>query len=383
MIYLDYAATTPMSQDAIDAYRQAADRYYGNPSSLHDTGSEAERILNASRERIASVLKVPDRRIYFTGSGSEATFLSIVSMVKACHKQGNHLITTQVEHSSVKNTFTWLEAQGYNVTRLPVNRSGRIEPDVLKKALRKETILVSVQHVNSETGTIQPLREIGSLLSSHQALFHSDMVQGFCKIPVDLKESNIDSISISAHKIHGPKGIGAAYIHPDVLWEPFIPDTTHEKGFRPGTVDVPAAAAFASAVIDADEKSESNLNIVSNLKQRLLEKLGSEAGDTIQSEGVPEVCSPYIIGLRIRSMEGQFAMLECSQHGLAISTGSACRANEQKPSAALIAMGRTEEEALNFIRLSLDPQTVEQEVDEAVNILTGVVRKHHRSLSTL
>lgn len=383
MIYLDYAATTPMSKAAIDAYQQAAQHYFGNPSSLHDPGSEAERILNASREQIGSVLQVPDRRIYFAGSGSEATFLSIVSIAKAYRKQGNHLITTQVEHSSVKNTFSWLESHGYEVTRLPVNRSGLIEMDVLKKSLRKDTILVSVQQVNSETGTIQPLSEIGNLLSRHQAIFHSDMVQGFCKIPVDLNESNIDSITISAHKIHGPKGIGAAYIHPDVLWDPFIPDTTHEKGFRPGTIDVPAAAAFASAVIDANEKKELNLNIVSKLNQQLIEKLKSENGGSIQVEGVPGISSPYIIGLRIEGMEGQYAMLECSQHGLAISTGSACRANEQKPSAALIAMGRSADEAMNFIRLSLDPSTSEQEIDHAVKILSEVIRKHYRSLSTL
>ena len=376
MIYLDYAATSPMSQSAIDAYRQAAKRFYGNASSLHDAGSDSKNVLDRSRKVIASALNVSDRGLRFTGSGSEASFLALCSIAEANKGRGRHLITTGMEHSSVRNTMNWLEKHGYSVTRLPVNRSGRVEIRELEQALRDDTILVSIQHVNSETGTIQPLKQIGELLSVHQAVFHSDMVQSFCKLPVSPVDWGVQSCSISAHKIHGPKGIGAAYIDPGVSWSPFIADTTQENGFRPGTVDTPAAVAFAAAVNESSSGLEDKLAQTRRLKKFLIDKLDSHLGDTATMEGDPVDASPYIAGLRLYGMEGQYAMLECSQHGLAISTGSACQVNEQKPSPALLAMGRTAEEAMGFIRLSLDSHTTEEEIGQAVQILAGVVQKY-------
>ncbi len=382
MIYLDYAATSPMSQVAIDAYRQAAERFYGNASSLHDAGSDSKNVLDRSRKVIASTLNVSDRGLRFTGSGSEASFLALCSIAEANADKGRHLITTGVEHSSVRNTMNWLEKHGYSVTRLPVNRTGRVEIRELEQALRDDTILVSIQHVNSETGTIQPLKEIGELLSVHQAVFHSDMVQSFCKLPVSPGEWGLQSCSISAHKIHGPKGIGAAYIDPGVSWSPFIADATQENGFRPGTVDTPAAVAFAAAVNDSSTGLEKKLAHVRRLKKLLIDKLESRLGDTVTVEGDPVHTSPYIAGLRLYGMEGQYAMLECSQNGLAISTGSACQINEQKPSPALLAMGRTAEEAMGFIRLSLDSSTTETEIVQAVQILTKVVEKYLEKVVT-
>lgn len=376
MIYLDYAATSSMSQSAIDAYRQAAKRFYGNASSLHDTGSDSKNVLDRSRKVIASALNVSDRGLRFTGSGSEASFLALCSIAEANKGKGRHLITTGMEHSSVRNTMNWLEKHGYSVTRLPVSRSGRVEIRELEQALREDTILVSIQHVNSETGTIQPLKEIGELLSVHQAVFHSDMVQSFCKLPVSPVEWGVQSCSISAHKIHGPKGIGAAYIDPGVSWSPFIADATQENGFRPGTVDTPAAVAFAAAVNETSSGLEEKLAQARRLKKLLTDKLESQLGDTVTMEGDPADASPYIAGLRLYGMEGQYAMLECSQHGLAISTGSACQVNEQKPSPALLAMGRTAEEAMGFIRLSLDSRTTDEEIGQAVQILAGVVQKY-------
>lgn len=383
MIYLDYAATTPMSTAAIEAYRQAAERYFGNSSSLHDIGSEARRILDAGRRVIAARLGVPERGLFFTGSGSEASFLTITSLVKASEARKGHLITTRAEHSSVRNTFSWLEEQGYEVTRLSVSREGQVRPEDLRRALREDTLLVSIQHVNPETGAIQPLQKIGEILKDHPARFHSDMVQSFCKLPTSPDEWHLDALSISAHKIHGPKGIGAAWIRPSVPWQPFLAGTTHESGFRPGTVNVPAVAAFAAAVNEAALHAAANLDHVRQLRELLIDKIASRCGDRVKLAADRWSSSPYVAGLVIQGMEGQYAMLECSQQGLAISTGSACQVNEQKPSATLLAMGYTKEEAMGFIRLSFDGQSEQAEVERAADILASVIEKHHASLSPL
>jgi cysteine desulfurase len=376
MIYLDNAATTPMSPAAIDAYRQAAVRFYGNPSSLHDIGSDSSGALDGSRKVIASLLNVSERGLRFTGSGSEANFLTLYSIAEANIENGRHLITTPGEHSSVRNTMTWLEDRGFEISYVPVNTTGIVDIDELKKALREDTILVSIQHVNSETGTIQPLKEIGDVLSNHQAVFHSDMVQSFCKLPVNPIDWGVQSCSVSAHKVHGPKGLGGAYIDPSVSWTPFIPDTIHEKGFRPGTVDTPAIVAFASAAKERFSDMDNKRATADRLKTLLIDLLDTHLKDRITLEGDPDYSSPYIAGLRLYGMEGQYAMLECSQHGLAISTGSACQVNEQKPSRTLMAMGRSEEEAMGLIRLSMDTQTTEQQIRQAVKILTDVVEKY-------
>lgn len=381
MIYLDYAATTPMSERALEAYRQTAVRFFGNSTSLHDDGSESNRALEGARKSIAGLLDLPDRGLRFTGSGSEANFLCLASLAFANRERGRHLITSSAEHSSVRNTFTWLEKNGFEVTRLGLDKTGRVEPGELAAALRDDTILVSLQHVNSEIGSIQPLAEVGRLLSGHQALLHSDMVQSFGKLEFSPGDAGIDSLTINAHKICGPKGIGAAWINPSLSWKPFIPEVMHEQGFRPGTVDVPGVVSFAVAAREAFEKRESALRKVHGLRSRLVAALSVRSNGLIVQEGVEEACSPYILGLSIPGMEGQFAMLECSQKGVAISTGSACQVNQQKPAATLLAMGRDPEEAVRFIRLSLDSATTEKEVDRSAEVLSGVIRSHLQKVS--
>jgi len=385
MIYLDYASTSPMSKSALNAYQQAAERYFANASSLHDYGSEAQRALEGARKAIARIAGVPERGLHFTGSGSEASFLALVTLAHSAADSGRHLITTEIEHSSVRNTYDWLAGQGFEVSRIPAGPDGRVDPEHLKSTLRDSTIMVSVQHVNSETGSVQPLAEIGQILEHHQALFHSDLVQGFGKIPISPSDCKLDSFTISAHKLQGPKGIGAAWINPSLTWPSFIPGTVHEHGFRPGTVDVPAAVSFAVAVREAFAAREENQSRTAELRSLLIASLQDRLSGQIIPEGDPHHCSPYILGLRIQGMEGQFAMLECSQRGIAISTGSACQVNEQKPSATLLSMGRSEEEAKQFIRISLGPETTREEVLQAAKTLAEVI-EHYRvrsGLSTL
>lgn len=376
MIYLDHAATTPMSKMARDAYQKVAENFFGNPSSLHDTGSEAERVLESSRKVIADAAEAEARGLFFTGSGTEANFLAIVSLCMAHRKKGNHIITTAVEHSSVANTFSWLETQGFEITRLGVDGRGRIITGELRDAIRPDTILASVQHANSETGTLQDLEKIGTILKENEVLFHSDCVQSFCKLPFEIKKWKLDSFSVSAHKVHGPKGIGGVWIRPGVNWQPFYPEASQENRFRPGTVDVPSAASFAAAVNEFAAKREDYSQKMESLNSCLIENLSELTNIALFFEGDPKNKLSNIVGIRLKNMEGQYAMLECSQQGVGISTGSACRANDQKPSASLIAMGRSNEEARQFIRISFGMMNSETEIDRASDVLINVIKKH-------
>ena len=377
MIYLDYAATTPMSSTAIGAYRQAAEKFFANSNSLHDEGSNASSALESSRKLLSSILGVQNSGLHFSGSGSEAVFLALYGLAMANKPDGKHIITSGAEHSCVRNTSRWLERyHGFEISEIPLLLDGTADLEKFESELRPDTVLVSIQHVNSETGAINPLDKIGALLADHPAKFHSDCVQSFCKLEIKPASWNLDSFSISGHKVHGPKGLGATYIHPRVRWQPFIPETNQEHGFRPGTADVPAVVAFAAAAREQMEKREEHFETVNALKSRFIESLIKQAGSSIHIEADPVRSSPYICGLRVHGMEGQFAMLQCSQKGIAISTGSACQINDQTPSATMLAMGYDDEQAKQFIRLSFDPATTTDEIYKASELLSGVIKEH-------
>lgn len=377
MIYLDYAATTPMRDQVIEVYSEAAKKYIGNPSSIHDYGTSAKDLVDKSRSGIADMLNAKSRGMFFTGSGSEANQLALFSLIKGNSKKGKHIISTRAEHSCVRNALNKLEQDGFEITWLPLDAYGRVEVDVLANHLRDDTILASIHHGNSEIGTIQNLEALGELLKENDILFHSDCVQTFGKIPVDVGKMNLDSISISAHKIYGPKGVGAAYINPSVRWQPVIPEATQEKGFRPGTVNVAGLAAFlAAATLSMQEMTQQHAKN-SRLRGLLMDKLKKLSFDII-FEGHPDQKLPNILGLRVHGMEGQYAMLECNRHGLAISTGSACSAGTEKASASMIALERTEQEAREFIRLSLGKDTTEEDINRSVQIIDKVLTEHFK-----
>jgi cysteine desulfurase len=375
MIYLDHAATTPISEEALSAYCNIARKYFGNASSIHDYGTSAKQILDAARKQIAQALGAESRGIYFTGSGSEANQLAIQSLVRANRHKGNHIITTAAEHASVRNTLRMLHEQGLEVTYTPLCPSGAIDLEQLRQNIRPETILATLQHGNSEIGTVQNLEALGRLLKEHGVLFHSDCVQTFGKLSIDVKAAGLDSVSVSAHKIYGPKGIGAVYIAPAARWKPVFPGTTQEKGFRAGTVDVPAVGAFMVAVRQAAEQMEAEFEREMKLRNLLLEGL-RQLPFEITVEGAPDSILPSIVGLRIHGMEGQYAMLECNRRGLAISTGSACTVGTEKASATMIALERSEQEAREFVRLSLGRSTTQTEIGEALEILKKVLTEH-------
>ena len=229
MIYLDYAATTPMSDQALKVYRQVAEKYYGNTESIHDVGTAAEKILEASREQLAGYIKAEPKSIYFTGSGSEANYLAIHSLLRGHPDKGNHILTTGAEHSSVRHTLNALHDEGYEVEHIPVDQQGRVDLEALDNLIREDTVLAAIHHANAEIGTIQDIEQIADLLSRRGVLFHSDCVQTFGKLAIDVQQVPFDSLAVSGHKFHGPKGVGLLYVHPDTDWKPTIPGTVHEK----------------------------------------------------------------------------------------------------------------------------------------------------------
>ncbi|KAA0549259.1 aminotransferase class V-fold PLP-dependent enzyme [Bacillus sp. BGMRC 2118] len=374
MIYMDYAATTPIREEALAAFIDASNNYYGNPSSLHDIGSKASQLLENCRSELAKLIGGHEEGIFFTSGGSESNILGIRSLLKGTDKQGKHLITTQIEHSSVLNLFKQLEDEGYTVTYLGVDSYGQIDLQELTLAITEETLLASIHHANSEIGTVQPIQEIGAILKKHGVLFHTDTVQTFGKIPVHVLDSHIDSLSISSHKIYGPKGVGACYMNPAVKWRPYFEHTSHEKGFRPGTVNVPGIVSFLYAAQLIHQEMDENHQKLSQLGSKLISSI-NERALPIQIEGHPINRLSNIIGAIIQGIEGQLTMLECNRRGIAISTGSACSVGKQAPSKTMIATGKDPQTAKQFVRFSIGKHTTEEDIETVLQVLTDITVK--------
>lgn len=374
MIYFDYAATCPLNKKAADAYLRAATQYFGNSSSLHDYGNNAASLLESCRKRLSTLLGVPADGLFFTSGGTESNYLAIQALLSSRESKGNHIISGMAEHSSISGTIEKLKEEGYRVTLLKFNDKGVINLDEFAAAIQEDTVLVVLQHGNSEIGTLQPLKEIHSLLKGKGILFHSDCVHSFGK--VDLKEITpyIDSLSISGHKIYGPKGVGAVYISPQISWKPFYNGATHEKGLRPGTVNVPAIVAMTVAAEELDKERVNHFIHYETLRDKFIRRLSA-----IESELViydfPERQLPSTIGLRIRGIEGQWMMLQCNRLGFAISTGSACQVGMQSPSKTMQAMGVEGKEAKEFIRVSLGIETTEVEIEQLAEAIVQIKKE--------
>ena len=373
MIYLDHAATTPIHDTALEVFVNVSKHYYGNPSSLHDIGAEAKQLLDASRRTIAKIINAGSEEIIFTSGGSESNQLAIKALLSSVDPKKNHIITSEVEHSSVRNLFAQLENSGYEVSRVGVSSSGLISAEELKGLITDKTALISLQHANSETGVIQNVESIGKLAKQHNVLFHSDCVQTFCKIGIDAKW--FDALSVSSHKIYGPKGVGAFYLRNNLAVEPGIPGTSQEKGLKAGTQNVAGIASFATAAKLTYADRSDNYIRLTMLRSKLIEALKRKEIDFID-EGSSENKLPNILGLRFTGMEGQFLMLECSQAGLAISTGSACQVGSEKPNRTMKAMGRTDEEAREFVRLSLGSENNEEQIDVIIQKIEVILNRH-------
>lgn len=366
MIYLDYAATTQMSTKSLAVYQQVAQQCYGNTNSFHDIGLAAADVLQFSREEIASILRIKPTSIYFTRGGTNSNQLAIQLLLRSTQKTGKHIITTSFEHASIKNYLDDLERFGdYHITHLPTNKYGEVELKMLQQAVKEETVLVIIQHVNSEIGTIQPIEEIALWLKSQDILFHCDGVQAFGKIPVNLQKLALDSYTISSHKVHGPKGVGALYLNPTIALETAILHT--------GTMDIPGIAAFVTAAKETVETIQEEAIRLEELRNKFIEGLFKHRSSLRTFTSSKQL--PHIIGILFNTIPGDYAMLGFNQAGIAISTGSACSVGSEEPSPMMAAIGVSDQEAKHFIRLSIGNATKQNDLEKALEVCENIIKQ--------
>jgi cysteine desulfurase NifS len=378
-VYLDHNATTPMDADVRAVMQQyAGDGHCGNPSSIYGEGRRVRTAVDAARRSIAQLVNATARRIIFTGGGSEANNLALKGVAFANWREKNHIITSSVEHPSVLNTCRWLESHGFRITCLAVDVLGRVSPEEVADAITEETCLVSVMAANNETGTLQPVDELALVAKERGVLFHTDAVQAGGKVPLDVEALGVDLLSLSGHKIHGPKGVGALYVRRGVYLKPVIHGGGQEGGLRGGTENVIGIVAFGRAA-DLAQKNLPEMARVAGLRDKL-EDAVLELLPGSKVNGHKEKRLPNTSNISLAGMRGESVVLALDRKGVSLSSGSACRSGSPKPSHALLAMGLTEEEAHCAIRISLGAGNSEDDVDLAIRAFRAVI---HDSESTL
>jgi len=374
-IYLDNNATTPLAPEVLDAMLPYLKGKFGNPSSIHSAGREAKKALEESRETIAGIVGAASpESICFTGSGSEADNLAIQGAARALRHKGNHIVTSAVEHPAVLNACGALEKEGFHVTYVKPDRTGMVPAEAVAEALRDDTILISVMHANNETGTINPVPEIGKIAKERNILFHTDAVQSLCKVPFTVDELGVDLLSLSAHKVHGPKGVGALYIREGVLLKPLIYGGHQEGSRRAGTENVAGIVGLATAARlswEGLEKETGRMRAMRDkLERGLLEKIPQ-----IQLNGHPTMRLPNTLNLSFPFVESESLLLELDLKGVAVSSGSACTSGTGEPSHVLLAMGIPHEVCRGALRFSLGRENRPEEIDYVLSVLPEIVER--------
>ncbi|MFD2681422.1 IscS subfamily cysteine desulfurase [Bacillus seohaeanensis] len=378
MKYFDYAATTPIEKNSLEVFNEVSKHFWGNTSSLHDIGTSATSLLEKCREELAQLLCVPSTGIYFTSGGTEGNQLALLTLAMSAKKHGNHIIIGMAEHTSIHSTADLLSQLGFTITKVPMLSDGIINLEALENAIRPETILLSIQHINGEIGAIQPLDKVKKILQGKNIFFHSDFVQSFGKIAIHTYTNLVDSFTVSSHKIYGPKGVGAVFLNPNLEITPFFPSQSHENGFRGGTVNLPGIAAFVTAAQEANNHFE--LTKYWRLREFFLQELKKELAEkafVIESNQSTQL--PHVIGLCLEGIQGQWLMLEANRKGFAISTGSACHIGKLEPSKTLTAMDTPLQQAKEFIRISFGKDTKKQDV---VELARQLIITYHTARST-
>ena len=371
-IYADNAATTKMSRAAIDAMLPCLEEQYGNPSSLYSLGQKAKEILEEAREDVASVIGAEPREILFTSGGSEADNQAIRSAAALGKKAGKlHIISTAFEHHAVLHTLKQLEKEGFEVTLLDVHEDGLVRPEELERAIREDTCLVTVMTANNEIGTIQPVREIGAICREHGVLFHTDAVQAVGHLPIRVKEDNIDMLSASGHKFHGPKGVGFLYARRGIFLKNLIEGGAQERGLRGGTENVAAIAGMAAALKEAAADLEKNAAHVSAMRDRLIEGLRQIPHSALNGDAAKRL--PGNVNFCFEGIEGESLLLLLDDRGICASSGSACTSGSLDPSHVLLAIGRVHDVAHGSLRLTLGEDVTEEEVDYLIRNVREVV----------
>lgn len=381
MIYLDNAATTAVHPEVFESMKPYFSQYYGNPSSIYRFAAKSKQVMEESRRQIAEFIGAHTNEIYFTGGGSESDNWALKGAAFACREKGNHIITSKIEHHAVLHTCEYLEKQGYEISYIDVGEDGVIKLDELKKAIRPTTILISVMFANNEIGTIEPVREIGQIAREHGILFHTDAVQAFGHIPLNVEELNIDMLSASAHKINGPKGIGMMYIRNSVKIGPFIHGGAQERNRRAGTSNVPGIAGFAKAVEIAEKTMESRTAYETELRDYLIDRILKEI-PYARLNGHRTNRLPNNVNVSFEFIEGESMLILLDQQGICASSGSACTSGSLDPSHVLLAIGLPHEKAHGSLRLTLSEETTREELDYVVEQIKGNVERL-RSMSPL
>lgn len=369
-VYLDNAATTPVDKRVLEAMLPYFSDIYGNPSSLYSFSNEARKAVEDARGKIAKLIGAEPSEIVFTSGGTEADNLAIKGIVNG--KKG-HIITSVIEHPAVLNVCKSLEKQGFEVSYIPVNKEGIVSVDDVKNAIRDDTVLITIMHANNEIGTIQPVEEIGKLAREKEIVFHTDAVQTVGKIPVDVNKMNVDLLTVSSHKMYGPKGVGALYVRKGKALKPLSDGGGHENGLRSGTENVPGIVGFGKAAEIALAEMASEAERLKKLRERLLD--GALEIENTWLNGSRKQRLPGNINLGFKFIEGEALILELDFKGISASTGSACSSKSLEPSHVLMALGLPPEYCHGSLRITLGKQNTEEEIDYVLKVLPEVVKK--------
>ena len=374
LIYLDNAATTSVAPEVFDAMKPYFTDCYSNPSAIYSFADESKKAVDEARETIAAVIGARPEEIYFTGGGSESDNWALKATAEAYASKGRHIITSKIEHHAILHTAQWLEKQGYEITYLDVDENGVVDLEQLKSAIRPDTILISVMAANNEIGTIQPLKEIGAIAHEHGVLFHTDAVQAFAHVPINVDEMNIDMLSASGHKIHGPKGIGIMYIRKGVKIRSFIHGGAQERSRRAGTHNVPGIVGMAEAARLASASLEESAQYQSRLRDHLNERVLTEIPYS-RLNGHRTNRLPNNANFCFRFIEGESMLILLDQNGICASSGSACTSGSLDPSHVLLAIGLPHEIAHGSLRLTLSDATTMEDIDYTVDRLKEIIER--------
>ena len=371
IIYLDNAATTRLSEEVLNEMLPYMTEQYANPSANYDFAKKVKKAIEKSREQVSSVINCKPEEIYFTSGGTESDNWAIKAIAEKYSNKGKHIITSKIEHHAVLHTTEWLEKQGFEVTYLNVNKDGFIDLDELESSIREDTILISIMAANNEIGTIQPLKEIGTIARKHKVIFHTDAVQAFGHISIDVKKMKIDMLSASGHKINGPKGVGVLYVKSGIKINPLIHGGSQEKGLRAGTYNVPGIVGIGKAA-EVSKRVIENQDIL-KLRNYFIESILHNIDNTCLN-GSYEKRLPNNINIRINNIDAESILVILNDNGICASVGSACTTGQVEPSHVLKAIGLTNNEASSSLRFSISDMTTIKEIDYAVEVLAKAVK---------
>ena len=380
-IYFDHAATTPVLPEVMDAINKCFTEFYGNASEPHLPGRKAKEMLENSRELIAGALGANPSEITFTSGGTESDNLALFGAAEAYKKQGNHIITSEIEHPAVSMPLKALARRGFKISFVHVDRFGMVDPEDIEKAINKNTILVSIMHANNIVGTIEPIEEIGKILKEKNIIFHTDAVQTFCSAKTLVDELGVDLLSISGHKIYGPKGVGALYIRKGTKIMPHIFGGGQERGRRSGTENIPGIAGLAKAAELGQRNIDAKIKKLTGMRDYLKNKL-LDSIEEVRFNGHPEKRLPGNCNFSFKYIEGESIVLKLDISGIAVSSGSACSSSSMKPSHALVAMGLSNEEAFGSLRVTLGFENTMEEIDYFLEVTEKTI-KDLRKISPL